>query len=866
MSARHSNACPQRRLWSLCIVSAVLLSQTAFLGTSQGSDTEVANLNVHNGRFIYSAEEKQGGFNLKLYFNENAPWLDPYRELITHWCAYSTVSPRIALALIELQTGLVSTDVPSSGALRRPFGDLSSSNTFNGQAEEVLRRLSGIFYSHSTGNAGQLRSPDAARRALLSLLGSENRLLDFHRSYQRIFPGLSPLPQGPNSFIDPKSTAPPSGLLQLPFPIGDSWVFNGAHSNLGRDPGPRSSIDFSSNWTQWGTNTSADWVVAAMAGTAIVHSRCLVEVLSSSGWSTSYYHMGTILVANGSFVRKDQRLGTYANVERQALCQADADGPHVHFSLLRKGEYVSLHDALMSAYRVDVGRASYDDDCAHFFLERNGVRHCAGTPIANQSSDLPPPDAPSELQATPISNNEIELTWQDQSTTEERFEIERGQSGSFARIGSVGQGITSFRDSGLSSGSSYDYRVRAVNDSGASAYTAPVSARTQGERMPVGLTAVATSVDAIELSWTDMAETESGYEVEGRSARENAFRLYQQLPANSEATRIDGLLPQTTYTFRVRANGTNGVSTYTGEASATTFNEAPGPCEASDTNMCLSQGRFRVEVDWQRFDGVRGDARRVAEGTDDSGLFWFFQQQNWEMLVKVLDGCGVNENFWVFAAATTNVEYTLRVTDTATGQVKTYFNELGNSAAAITDTQAFSTCGGQTANSDVESLAHTVSWNKPESWDKDNLETTTLSTEMASKEAPSTVAPRPKVGDTSACIEGPTRLCLDGGRFEVTVSWEDFRGSAGNGQTAPLRSDDSGLFWFFNGNNWEMLAKIVNGCELNDHYWVFAASTTNVAYRLSVRDTVTGTVRDYENPLGRSAAAITDSEALAVCP
>ena len=33
------------------------------------------------------------------------------------------------------------------------------------------------------------------------------------------------------------------------------------------------------------------------------------------------------------------------------------------------------------------------------------------------------------------------------------------------------------------------------------------------------------------------------------------------------------------------------------------------------------------------------------------------------MLIKVLDGCTVNNRFWVFAAATTNFEYRLRVTD-----------------------------------------------------------------------------------------------------------------------------------------------------------------------------------------------------------
>ena len=62
------------------------------------------------------------------------------------------------------------------------------------------------------------------------------------------------------------------------------------------------------------------------------------------------------------------------------------------------------------------------------------------------------------------------------------------------------------------------------------------------------------------------------------------------------------------------------------------------------------------------------------------------------MLIKVLDGCEINNHFWVFFAAATNVEYTVTVTDTESGDVQTYFNPLGNVAEAVTDTVAFATC------------------------------------------------------------------------------------------------------------------------------------------------------------------------------
>ena len=70
-------------------------------------------------------------------------------------------------------------------------------------------------------------------------------------------------------------------------------------------------------------------------------------------------------------------------------------------------------------------------------------------------------------------------------------------------------------------------------------------------------------------------------------------------------------------------------------------------------------------------------------------MLGFVLENNWEILLKVLDACDFNDRFWVFAAATTNVEYTLRVTDTETGAEKIYINPLGVASPAVTDTDAF---------------------------------------------------------------------------------------------------------------------------------------------------------------------------------
>lgn len=118
----------------------------------------------------------------------------------------------------------------------------------------------------------------------------------------------------------------------------------------------------------------------------------------------------------------------------------------------------------------------------------------------------------------------------------------------------------------------------------------------------------------------------------------------------------------------------------------------PGPCVPTATRLCLQKGRFAVELDWKDHQDRVGVGSGVNHQTTDSGLLWFFGEANWELLVKVLDGCGVNGHFWVFAAAATDVEYTLRVIDLATGEDMMYSNALGQASSAINDTEAFATC------------------------------------------------------------------------------------------------------------------------------------------------------------------------------
>lgn len=102
------------------------------------------------------------------------------------------------------------------------------------------------------------------------------------------------------------------------------------------------------------------------------------------------------------------------------------------------------------------------------------------------------------------------------------------------------------------------------------------------------------------------------------------------------------------------------------------------PCAPGPKTLCLNSGRFRVEVGWlisRPLDA--GGAGQAVPLTADTGAFWFFSPSNLELMVKVLDGRGVNGHFWFFWGALSDVSYTITVTDTRTGEVKTYTNPQG---------------------------------------------------------------------------------------------------------------------------------------------------------------------------------------------
>ena len=111
------------------------------------------------------------------------------------------------------------------------------------------------------------------------------------------------------------------------------------------------------------------------------------------------------------------------------------------------------------------------------------------------------------------------------------------------------------------------------------------------------------------------------------------------------------------------------------------------PCPGTPRILSLSNCRFQLEVEWTDPQGGTGFGQAV-QLTNDTGYFWFFSDNNVELIVKVLDARAFSGTFWVFFGALSNVQYSITVTDSVTGSYRRYDNAPG-AFASVGDTSAF---------------------------------------------------------------------------------------------------------------------------------------------------------------------------------
>ena len=128
------------------------------------------------------------------------------------------------------------------------------------------------------------------------------------------------------------------------------------------------------------------------------------------------------------------------------------------------------------------------------------------------------------------------------------------------------------------------------------------------------------------------------------------------------------------------------------------------------------------------------------------------------------------------------------------------------------------------------------------------------------------------VSSGGTCTPDATTLCLpDSDRFKVTLYFETVQGPGNMGDAQAISLDSvgitkGGILHFGDSGNPEVLVKVLDGCGINNRWWVFYAATTNVGFELTVEDTVANVTRIYTNPDIHPADTITDTQAFATCP
>ena len=339
---------------------------------------------------VYSYDE-MFDFDTKAYLTKHAPHLVRHSESISHWAGYSSISPKVLIALMEQQSGVVTRKGVKRDALSRPFGELSKAKDFNAQTRDVAGALRQALYEQQNPKLAPKGVIPLARANPLQALyvragkSHANAALlgdgQFQQVYGRLFneprKAVAPSSRFATKAADAKA-GPANGFLQFPYPRGQSWHVGGAHTNTGSGSFPMSSLDMGRGGG-WGSYQGGNWVSSSAAGYFKRHSSCFAEVVHSGGWSTTYYHMMNLQYGTGAYIYRNTGIGNPANYYSQALCNGGSStGPHLHWSLKYNGSHYHLNGVYLSGFQITALGSSYDTYCSRFYLSKNGYRYCSG--------------------------------------------------------------------------------------------------------------------------------------------------------------------------------------------------------------------------------------------------------------------------------------------------------------------------------------------------------------------------------------------------------------------------------------------------------------------------------------------------------
>jgi hypothetical protein len=258
------------------------------------------------------------------------------------------------------------------------------------------------------------------------------------------------------------------------------------------------------------------------------------------------------------------------------------------------------------------------------------------------ASALTVPAAPGQTAIT-ISDTQINVSWSN-VLGETGYTVERSSDGgaSWTFSVNIAADVTGYSDTGLASGTSYTYRLRASNTTGSSA-TSGTSSATTKPAAPSGLAAMAVSGSQINLSWNDVIG-DTGYVIERSANGTSGWGQVGTTSASVTTFSDTGLTAGAIYYYRVRANGLGGSGAYSSVVNTTTFTATPlGP-----TNL-VAQALTSTSIKLTWTDNATNETGyRIERSLDGS---------SWTQLVTL----GANVTTYTNTGLTKNKKYYYRV-------------------------------------------------------------------------------------------------------------------------------------------------------------------------------------------------------------
>jgi len=239
--------------------------------------------------------------------------------------------------------------------------------------------------------------------------------------------------------------------------------------------------------------------------------------------------------------------------------------------------------------------------------------------------------APTSARAVSSSESQIDITWQDGSSNETKFEVHRsttGESGVFTLLATTGPNLVAYRDRGLEPGTQYCYRIRAgrVVSASKTIYStfSNTACATPVPAPPSSASAVTASETQIDISWQDNSSYETGFEIyRSADGETGTFVLLVTTGTNTVAHSDGSLLPARRYCYKIRARRVTGnnvfYSEFSNTACATTPPPSSPPAAASDVNVKPNDSHT-IRVSWT--DNATNEEGFRIDRSTDGGASW----------------------------------------------------------------------------------------------------------------------------------------------------------------------------------------------------------------------------------------------------